>query len=152
MIDLNHAIPGANKKLGQLKLTIAKFYRITGSSTQHLGVKPDIDFPSQFNGKEFGESGQTSSLPWDQIQSAQFKRFSDLSRYIPILEKKHKDRIKTDLEYQFLLEDIKEFDENHDKKDFSLNETMRKKERDDDEGDGNPSTHTHELVNQPPTS
>jgi len=130
MIDLNRSIPIANKKLGQLKITIAKFYRITGSSTQRLGVKPDISFPSQFAAKEFGESSQPSALQWDQIQSAQFKRFSDLTKAFPLLQKKHDERIKKDPEYHYLVEDINEFKQNHDKKTFSLNETVRKQEQD----------------------
>lgn len=135
MIDLNRAMPITNKKLGQLKITIQKFYRITGSSTQHLGVKPDISFPSQFTAKEFGESSQPSALPWDQIQSAQFKPYSDLSKYFPLLEKKHDDRIKNDIEYSFLLDDIKEFKQNRDRKTLSLNEAVRKEERDQSEID-----------------
>lgn len=133
MIDLNRTIPMANKKLGQLKLTIAKFYRINGSSTQHLGVKPDINFPSQFTAKEFGESGQQSALPWDQIPPAQFKRFSDLSKSISFLQKKHEERVKNDHEYQFLLQDVDEFNKNREKKEISLNETIRKQERDEAE-------------------
>ncbi|MBA4406235.1 tail-specific protease [bacterium] len=133
MIDLNRTIPTANKKLGQLKLTIAKFYRITGSSTQHLGVKPDINFPSQFTAKEFGESGQPSALPWDQIAPAPFKRFSDLSKSISLLQKKHEERINKDPEFQYLLQDVEEFKKNREKKEISLNETIRKQERDDAE-------------------
>ncbi len=130
LIDLNRALPITNKKLGQLKITIQKFYRITGSTTQLLGVKPDISFPSQFTVKEFGESSQPSALPWDQIQSAQFKPYSDLSKYFPLLEKKHNDRIKNDIEYNFMLDDIKEFNQNRDIKTLSLNESIRKQERD----------------------
>lgn len=133
MIDLNLAVPMSNRKLGQLKLTIQKFYRITGSSTQHLGVKPDISFPSQFTAKEFGENSQPSALPWDQIQPTQFNRYSDLSKLIPILEKKHENRIKKNPEYVYLLEDIAEFNRNRDRKNFSLNEALRKQERDEAE-------------------
>ena len=129
MIDLNRALPITNKKLGQLKLTIQKFYRITGSTTQHLGVKPDISFPSQFTAKEFGESSQPSALPWDQIQSAQFKPYSDLSKYFPLLEKKHKDRIRNNVEYNFMVDDIKEFNHNRERKTLSLNEAVRKLEQ-----------------------
>jgi len=130
LIDLNRAIPMKNKKLGQLKLTIQKFYRITGSSTQNIGVKPDISFPSQFADKEFGESAQPSALPWDQIQSTQFKKYSDLNKYLPLLEKKHDNRIKNDIEYSFMMDDINEFNHNRERKTISLNEAVRKLERD----------------------
>ncbi|MCL4548959.1 MAG: carboxy terminal-processing peptidase [Bacteroidetes bacterium] len=133
MIDLNRSIMASDKNLGQLKLTIAKFYRITGSSTQRLGVKPDISFPSPYSAKEFGESSQPSALPWDQIQPSQFTRFGNLSKIIPKLEAKHDERIKTDPEYQYLLEELREFNENHDRKTISLNEKVRKEEREKNE-------------------
>jgi carboxyl-terminal processing protease len=131
MIDLNRAVPGTNKKLGQLKLTIAKFYRINGTTTQKLGVKPDISFPSPYSADEFGEISKPSALPWDQIKSAQFKKYSNITKVFPLLQEKHDERIKTDAEYQFLLNDINEFNENHDKKVVSLNETIRKQEKDE---------------------
>jgi len=129
LLDLNRHIPIANKKLGQLKLTIAKFYRINGSSTQHKGVQPDITFPSPYSSEEFGESSQPSALPWDQIQPAQYEKYGDLSKFISLLIKKHEERTKKDPEYQLLLDDIEEFKENRAKKVFSLNEEIRRQER-----------------------
>jgi carboxyl-terminal processing protease len=130
MIDLNRSIMMSNKKLGQLKLTIAKFYRITGSSTQRLGVKPDISFPSPYSSKEFGESEKSSALPWDQIQPAQYNKYGNLSKIIPLLEEKHEERAKTDAEYQYSMAEVKEFNENREKKSVSLNEEERKAEKD----------------------
>ncbi len=130
LIDLNRSIPISNKKLGQLKLTIAKFYRIDGGSTQHKGVVPDIQLPSIYSSHEFGESSEKSALPWDQIQPAQFNKFTDLQKFVPTLKSKHRDRVKNDPEYQMLMDDIEEFNENRDKKEFSLNEEVRKEERD----------------------
>ncbi|MEW6196849.1 MAG: carboxy terminal-processing peptidase, partial [Bacteroidota bacterium] len=130
LIDLNRSIPVTNKKLGQLKLTIAKFYRIDGGSTQHKGVVPDIQLPSIYSSHEFGESSEKSALPWDQIQPAQFNKFSDLQKFVPSLKNKHQARIKNDAEYQMLMDDIEEFNENRDKKEFSLNKEVRKEERD----------------------
>ncbi|MFA7228064.1 MAG: carboxy terminal-processing peptidase [Melioribacteraceae bacterium] len=133
MIDLNRAISFGNKKLGQLKLTIAKFYRITGGTTQHLGVEPDIYFPSQFTAKEFGESGQESALPWDQIPSAPYKRYSDLSKSISFLKTRYDERRKNDPEYNYLLQDVEDFNRNRDRKEISLNEAVRRRERDESE-------------------
>ncbi len=129
LLDLNRHIPIANKKLGQLKLTIAKFYRINGSSTQHKGVHPDITFPSPYSAEEFGESSQPSALPWDQIQPAQYEKYDDLSKFISMLIKKHEERAQKDPEYQLLLDDIEEFKENRAKKVFSLNKEIRRQER-----------------------
>ena len=130
MLDLNRSIPISSRKLGQLKLTIAKFYRINGSTTQRLGVVPDVVFPSLYSSDEFGESSQKSALPWDKIPPTQYNKFEDLSKIIPILRKEHKERAKDDIEYQFLVDDVKEFKENHDREKISLNEAIRKKERD----------------------
>ncbi|MCE7992008.1 MAG: carboxy terminal-processing peptidase [Roseivirga sp.] len=121
-------------KLGLLKYTIAKFYRVTGSSTQHLGVTPDIQFPSAYGGSEFGESSQPSALPWDKIASAQFKplNFVD-NQLISILNKRHAGRLKTDqslLDYQYdisVLKDARKLQE------VSLNYDKRKKEQEDRE-------------------
>lgn len=72
LIPLNKFVPNEDDKLGQLKLTLAKFYRVTGSSTQLRGVTPDISFPSMYSAKEFGESANKSALPWDHIASSDF--------------------------------------------------------------------------------
>ncbi len=133
LIDLNRLLPNNKYKLGQLKLTIAKFYRITGGSTQHLGVVPDVNFPSALDASEYGESSEPSSLPWDQIKATNFTRYSNISQYIPTLEKEHLKRISDDPEFDQYLEDVKEYKEAHAKKFVSLNEDVRKKEKEADE-------------------
>ena len=131
MLDLNRSIPITNKKLGQLKLTIAKFYRINGSTTQRLGVVPDVSFPSLYSASEFGEASQKSALPWDQINPTEYQRYGDLSNIIPLLVKKHEARAKKDIEFQLLKDEVKEFKDNRERKTLSLNEEVRKKERDE---------------------
>lgn len=69
LIDLNRYM-NTDAELGQLKMTIGKFYRVTGSSTQHRGVEPDIVLPSEVDPGEAGESAQPTALPWDEIQAA----------------------------------------------------------------------------------
>ncbi len=130
LIDLNRSIPISNKKLGQLKLTIAKFYRVDGGSTQHKGVVPDIKFPSIYSHDEFGESSQKSALPWDQIQPAQYYKYDDISKFIPQLYSKHAERISKDPEYQLMINEIQDYKDNREKKEFSLNQKIRKEERD----------------------
>ncbi len=131
LIDLNRVIPGQKEKLGQLKLTIAKYYRITGGSTQNKGVIPDIEFPSAYSAKEYGESSEPSALPWDHIQPTPYKKYQDLSSLIPELLKKHEERFNKSPEYDYLKEGIEEYKEAHDKKYVSLNEVVRKKEKED---------------------
>lgn len=129
LIDLGMFNKNNDEKEGKVKLTIAKFYRITGSSTQSMGVIPDIEFPSPVDPNDYGESSRPSALPWDQIQSTNYQKYSDLSRFIPQLRKKHEERVKNNLEFQYMQEDIADYNERKEKKEFSLNEDVRKKER-----------------------
>ena len=130
LIDLNRFMPVKDTKLGQLKLTIAKYYRVTGSSTQRIGIIPDVLYPSPIEANEFGESARPSALKWDRINGAQFKRFNDLSNFIPSMMKKHADRIKKNPEFHFLVEDIEEYKENRKVSSYSLNYDKRKSDRD----------------------
>lgn len=132
LIDLKRFLPYSNDKLGNLKMTIAKYYRVNGNSTQKLGVIPDIQFPS-YDRKNFGEESLPSSLPYDKIKSSSFTRFSDISAFIPKLHEKYQTRIKNNLDFQFLIQDILEYQQNLDKKEFSLNEEERKLEREKSE-------------------
>jgi carboxyl-terminal processing protease len=118
--------------LGKLKITIAKFYRINGSSTQKLGVIPEIEFPS-IPRDEFGEASEPSALVWDQIKTTNFKKYGDLSNILPTLLDKHKKRTEKNLEFQYLLEDIQEYKMSKEKKEYSLNKDIRQKERDENE-------------------
>jgi len=131
LFNVDRYIPTIRKKLGQVKLTIAKYYRITGSSTQHLGVIPDIEFPPSVSHEDFGESSKPSALPWDQIRSARFEKYGDLSPWIPQLLERYEARSEKDQEFQNLIDDYKEMDIRRHKKTFSLNESVRQKERDE---------------------
>lgn len=131
LIDLNRMWGKTGNKLGQVKITIAKFYRISGGSTQHLGVVPDIKFPSPIDAHEFGESSEPSALPWDQIMSTDFLPFTNLSDLIPLLQNMHESRIKSDLRFQAFIEDVNETKEIRGKNFISLNESIRKKEKEE---------------------
>lgn len=133
LIDLNRLSSQRNLNLGQVKLTIAKYYRVNGGSTQNLGVVPDISFPSMIDPKDFGESSEPNALPWDEIKSADYNKFSDITKYLPELEKKHLQRIATDKNFQNLIEDISIYKENKKKTSISLNEEIRKQEKQKDE-------------------
>ncbi len=132
LIDLNRFMPTKDDELGKLKITIAKFYRITGSSTQKLGVIPEIEFPS-IPRDDFGEASRPSALKWDQISSTVYKKYDDLSVYFPSLIQKHKNRIANNLEFHYLNENIREYLIRKEKESFSLNKDIRQKERDENE-------------------
>jgi len=88
---------------GQLKLTIAKFYRISGQSTQHQGVIPDIQFPSAFDPKEIGESALDTALPWDQIRSLRYRPLDTPQARVTQLIDRHQARIASDPNFKALL-------------------------------------------------
>lgn len=74
---------------GQLKLTSAKFYRISGESTQSRGVEPDIEFPNIYNVEETGESSLKGFLPWDTSDRARYRPYKDMTPLIDSLKKEH---------------------------------------------------------------
>lgn len=133
LIDLNRLSSQKNLNLGQVKLTIAKYYRVNGGSTQNLGVVPDISYPTMIDPKDFGESSEPSALPWDEIKSADFKKFSDLKKFVPDLNKLHLKRISDNKEFKDLIEDIKIYNENKKKTSISLNEDVRRQEKQKEE-------------------
>lgn len=102
----NTNIPAGAPQFGQINITMAKFYRITGSSTQHKGVLPDIVFPSIYASDKYGESSEPSALPWDQIKPTNFQPINDLSTLNAELEAIHQKRMQASPEYKFVLEDI----------------------------------------------
>lgn len=113
---------------GQLKLTLAKFYRITGESTQNKGVLPDVIFPSFYNINDIGESTLPDALPWDTIPAASYRRHSDFSSYLEQLRKNYEKRTILNPDFVYLKE-IKEYLANFENQDkVSLNEAKRKLE------------------------
>jgi len=87
---------------GQLKITESKFYRISGESTQHRGVLPDIQYPSLFDPAEIGESALDNALAWDQIAPARFNRYDDYRSILPVLTAMHEKRAANDPDYLYL--------------------------------------------------
>merc|ERR1711964_265565 len=77
---------------GQIKLTRAKFYRISGDSTQNRGVEPDITFPSLIDPERIGESSLDNALAWDSVQNAQYRRYGEPERVLPTLITRHEER------------------------------------------------------------
>ncbi|MBE2279932.1 MAG: carboxy terminal-processing peptidase [Ignavibacteriaceae bacterium] len=128
LVDLNRFARNTDDKLGQLTLTIAKYYRVDGSSTQKDGVTPDIEFPSIYDRSEFGESAYKTALPWDKIRSSNFKIVSDLKPLIESLKTKHIQRRDKNIELGYYFEDIERAKEMRKKKEFSLNYDKRKLE------------------------
>lgn len=133
LIDLNRFPKENGIKYGQLKVTIAKFYRVDGGSTQRRGVIPDIKFPSIIDTTEYGESSEPSALPWDRISPSHYELYTRLGNVIPELNKRHDERMKNDPVFSNLYEEIREIKEERQQKTVSLMESKRKKEQDEQE-------------------
>lgn len=129
LVRLNNYLPYYKDKLGQVRVTMAKFYRIAGGSTQHTGVIPDISFPSIYNEMDIGESKEPNALLWDEINTATFEKTKDVVPYLADLQEKSRNRLLIDSEFNYMLEDIDEFKIEKEKTKISLNENVRRAER-----------------------
>lgn len=115
---------------GQIKITRAKFYRISGESTQHKGVTPDIVFPDIFSvSDDIGESALPTALPWDTIQPNYYRPFADLKPLIPRLASEHEKRIANDPDFIYINAEIAKALENKEKNTLTLNEEKLMAER-----------------------
>jgi len=135
LYPLDRYAVGQDPGFGQLTVTIGKYYRVTGESTQNRGVQPDIVLPSAIDAQEIGESTRDSALPWDRIRPVQFERESTLKQSVDTLEHEHEQRIATDPDFQFLLKDISAFERARNDKVVSLNLKKRIAEREQQEQD-----------------
>jgi carboxyl-terminal processing protease len=120
---------------GALKLTIQKFYRVAGGSTQLHGVASDVVLPSLSDLPEFGESALKNALPYDEVAKARYTKWSDShSLFIDQLRRRSEERVKTDPEFHYVMEDMDRLRHKIDENRISLNEDVRKKELQDDKG------------------
>jgi carboxyl-terminal processing protease len=130
MINLDEIAKNDKQNFGELKLTVAQFFRINGGTTQMLGVTPDILLPTGADAESFGESSYDNALPWVQVKAAGYLPAGDLGVLLPSLRARHEARVKNDKDFQNLKDDIAEFRLQRKKNHVSLNEAERRKERD----------------------
>jgi carboxyl-terminal processing protease len=134
VIDLDKFIQDPNNEVGQLKLTFQKFYRVTGSSTQHKGVTPDVKLPTALDPEQFGESSSPSALPWDEIRGTLYQKTPVINdRVLSGLNKSYNQRLKTDAVLTKFVAETAEAKKNLAETKISLNETIRKKEMEEAE-------------------
>lgn len=120
---------------GQLKFTVEKFYRVNGQSTQIKGVQPDIALPSPFKVDEMGESTNSRALPYDEVRPVSFQKVGMITPdLVSKLSDKYQKRLKTDPELKELLQELDEYNVLRARKEFSLNYEVRKKEKEEQEG------------------
>jgi carboxyl-terminal processing protease len=120
MSPLNH---------GNLKLTESKFYRISGESTQHRGVIPDIELPTLYDLADVGESALDNALPWDRIAPVRHRVYQDISPLLDTLRQRHEARTKTDPEFKYLKSGLALAQKRDAANTVSLNEKIRLRER-----------------------
>ena len=124
---------GSQNRFGQLNLTIGKFYRISGGSTQHKGVLPDIQFPSVIPLDKYGEDTEPSAMPYDVIPKTDYTKVGDFTAVLPQLKKLHEQRMSSSDSFKYLMQDIAEMKARDAETSVTLNEAELKLKRDADE-------------------
>lgn len=129
VIALDKFINDPDNEVGQLKLTFQKFYRVTGSSTQHKGVMPDIKLPTALDPEQYGESSRASALPWDEIRGTLYQKTPVVNpTVIAGLNQSYHARLKTDPKLARFVDSTAVTRKNMKDTKVSLNEAVRKKE------------------------
>jgi carboxyl-terminal processing protease len=131
LVDLDRFSRGSSDQpqYGELKMTIAEFFRISGGSTQLKGVTPDIAFPKNGDDKDFGESTYDNALKWTQIAPAKYQPVANLSAYLPQLEQAHAARVAKSPAWKLMLDELAQFKAMRAKTSVSLNLAAREAER-----------------------
>jgi carboxyl-terminal processing protease len=133
LLNLNRFVPGDDDP-GQLKLTTDKFYRVTGSSTQHNGVSPDIVLPALVDPKDFGESSNPTALPWDEIKPSAYTPLkAGLDKALPKLSADHDTRTAADPAWKLFMDGVHELDVQRSQTSISLVLADRQKQRSEDD-------------------
>ncbi|HWL53936.1 MAG TPA: carboxy terminal-processing peptidase [Chthoniobacteraceae bacterium] len=130
LLDISRFIPflgGNNGEAGALKLTIQKFYRVAGGSTQLHGVASDVVLPSIFDHDDFGEKSLKKPMPYDEVPPANYTRV-DQPLFLDELRELSKGRVTRDIEFTYVKEDLARRDEKIKSNTLSLNEKERRGE------------------------
>ncbi len=128
LLDLDEYGMPESPRMGQLKITQAQFFRVNGGSTQNRGVVPDIRFPSAGDPQEYGERSLPNALPWTEIDPAPYQPVGNLDKLVAVADFQFRDRVSGDREFNWLLDDIAEYNESHESRSVSLLETERRAE------------------------
>ncbi|ATU93636.1 carboxy terminal-processing peptidase [Phyllobacterium zundukense] len=130
VVDLDEEARNAKPEFGELKMTVAQFFRINGGTTQLRGVTPDISLPGFADDEKLGESSYDNALPWLQVKPADYSPLGDIKQLVPELQSRHQARVDKDKDFSGLVEDVNELNDLRKKRVISLNETERRTERD----------------------
>ncbi len=133
LINLDNMARSEDTQLGQLKLTMAQFYRVVGGSTQNKGVIPDIRLPTAGDPDEYGESALDFAMPWAQIDPTEYEPVADLEPLIDLARHRHEMRLESDEELVALVEDLAEWEADSHRESISLLESERRQEMEEAE-------------------
>jgi len=128
VLNLDEAVGNKKPALGELRMTVAQFFRINGSTTQLRGVQPDIPLPAANDPSLTGEASNDNALPWTRIRAAAYDRVADKSEVIPVLLARHTERAANDPEFQQLAGVAAELQRLRSETSLSLNETERQRD------------------------
>ena len=129
MIDLDGLARNDKPQLGELKMTVAQFFRVNGGTTQLKGVTPDIGFPAGSDDSALGESAFDNALPWTMIEAIDIAPHSAIGAIVPALLVGHASRAERDADFRYLQQDMDERQRQMGRNEISLNETARRQER-----------------------
>lgn len=128
VVDLDQVAHNSKPIFGELKLTIAQFFRVNGGTTQLRGVTPDISLPGFSDLKNFGETSYDNALPWTQIKPVKYKVEGNVTARLPQLQSLHDARVRNEPDFQRFVEDIAQLKALREKGFVSLNEAERRNE------------------------
>ncbi len=128
LIDLDEFSRSEESRLGQIKLTMAQFYRVSGGSTQRRGVVPDIMLPTTGDPEDSGESALENALPWGEIGATDYKPVARLDGLLELARERHEARLQSDEELKDMLAEIEAFEKESDRKTVSLVESVRREQ------------------------
>ncbi|NIB41110.1 carboxy terminal-processing peptidase [Pseudomaricurvus alkylphenolicus] len=114
---------------GQLKITESKFYRVSGDSTQHRGVIPDVNFPFLVDAEEVGESSYDTALPWDQIHPVPHEAYFNFEGILKEVKRRHEGRKAEDPDFVYLNQQVTHLRSTKDQTELSLNEKVRREQQ-----------------------
>jgi carboxyl-terminal processing protease len=128
VINLDQVAHNTKPAFGELKLTIAQFFRVNGGTTQLRGVTPDISLPGVSDPKLFGEASYDNALPWTEVKPASYAAAGNVKALLPQLQSRHDTRVQTDRDFQRFVQDVDELKAQRTKRVISLNEKVRRDE------------------------
>ncbi|MBB5577784.1 MULTISPECIES: carboxy terminal-processing peptidase [Rhizobium] len=128
VVNLDQVAHNLKPKFGELKVTVAQFFRVDGGTTQLRGVTPDISLPGLSDLATFGESSYDNALPWTQVKPANYKPSGDIQALLPQLQSRHDARVQSNPDFQRFVADTAALKAQREKRIVSLNETERRNE------------------------